>query len=281
MKNEYNFPPDEYVRAGEEYSEAEETQSFAGNKEAEETSLSAGEYPAGNPRTKRVAGKKGRDGIKNIGNIVKCFFAVTVTVAVAVIAVSASADVNAEFLSLSVTDTALSYAVNYEGDRNAELVVYNDFTRRKVALKNGENEGEVSGLKSDMKYTVAIVYQSGLGEKSVIEQMVRTDKYAARKTELYAVEHECKCNVDGYFHFRLDFIDENARWTQFAAFLEDEYGNVSYCIFNEDVHAEQVIDVALKAGLLGKSATFTVTCKTAEPVAGADTLVLYSATVLI
>lgn len=283
MKNEYNSAPYEYKGAGKEYSEAEEMRTFAGNTEAEELFPSVSEYPEGNPSAKKGEKKKRQNDAKKMRKVVKGFFAVAVVASVAVVAVSASADISAEFVSLSVTESSVSYAVNFQGDREAELIVYNDFTRRRVALENGENAGEFTGLKSDMKYTVAVVYRGSFGEKTVTEQSVRTDKYPAPApvTEIYSVEHECTCNIDGYFHFTLHFIDENAYWTEFEASLEDAYGNVSYCLFNEDVHAEQVIDVALQAGLLGNSATFTVACKTSAPDAESDTLVLYSATVVI
>lgn len=259
MKNEFNITSGGNENVGREYLEAEEVKTFSGNAAAKETSVSCGEYSES--ASAKIAKKQNQN---SISNIFKGFFAVVVTLVVAVVAVSMSVDVSAQFVSLSVTDTSILYNVNFEGDKDAQLVVCNDFTRREVALEEGENEGEITGLKPNMKYTVAVVCKSGFVEKTVVEQSVRTDKYAASAlvSEFYSIEHICTCNVDGCFHFTLGFIDENGWWSDFSASLTDAYGNVSYCVFTDDVHAEQSIDVALKAGLLGNSATFTLSFRT-------------------
>lgn len=202
-----------------------------------------------------------------LGDALKAFC----VAAVAVVTVSASTlfvkDVTAEIISLSATDTSISYTVNVGGDDALELVVKNDFTHRVEELTNGENTGEVGGLKPNMQYTVAVVYQSAAGERTVAEDVVRTEKYAVAEplSAFYSIKHGCTCNVDGYFHFTLDFTDENGYWTDFAASLKDGYGNTSDCVFTDDLHAEQSIDVALKAGLKGTRAQFTLSFKTDGP----------------
>lgn len=286
-KNEFNSPPREYKSGGKEYTFAEEIKSFSATASSEEMPSGGSEYPSGGTAAKRERDedKKDRHSSENAArtasNVVNGFVAVAAVAVVGVVSVSASADISAEFVSLEATESAISYTVEVEGDTDTELVVYNDFTRRTVTLSNGENVGEVTGLVSDMKYTVAVVYDGTFGEKTVIETSIRTDKYAAPVTELYSVEHVCTCNVDGYFHFTLDFSDENGYWSEFAASLTDGYGNVSYCEFTGDAYEEQVIDVALSAGLLGNSAEFTVTCRTSDPEAESEELVLYTTTVTI
>lgn len=275
MKDEYNS---EFYKKISEYGDnalpqetksfcgnpdAQETKSFCGNADAQEFSYGAGKASGAKASEKKSASK--------IAGIVKGFLAVSAVTAVfAVAAVSYSGNVNAEFLSLAATDEAVSYTVNVEGDKQSELVLYNDFTRREVTLSSGENTGEISGLKPNMKYTVAVVYQSAVGEMTVVKDSVRTEEKRAAAAPVpvsafYSVSHECTCNVDGYFHFTLDFIDENGYWSDFKATLEDAYGTVSTCNFTEDLHGEQSIDVVLEARLSGNTARFTLSFKMDSP----------------
>ncbi len=252
---------------------AEEVNSFAGNAAGEEFGSES-----------KTAAKKacGKNVAGTVSNIVKSFFAVAVVAAVTVTSAVTTNNVSAEFVSLAATDAAVSYTVNVKGDTDAELVVFNDFTRREVALENGENTGEVSGLKPNMKYTVAVVYQSAVGERTVIQDSVYTEKYAVAEplSAFYSISHECTCNIDGYFHFTVDFTDENGYWSDFTASLEDEYGNTSYCAFTDDIREEQSIDVVIKAGLKGNTATFLFSFKTDSPehVPDTDLLTYYEQT---
>lgn len=287
MKNEFNRTASEWKASAREFSTAEEIKSFAGNADVRETGSTA-EYPAGSPAAPKHDGgdenrrqEQARNISKSVGNAASGLASVATVAVVAVVAVTgASVNVSAEIVSLTVTDTVLCCTVNLDSDTDASLVVYNDFTRREETLENGENVVEVTGLKADVQYTVAVVYAGSFGETTLIEESVRTDKYPPLVTVLYSVESECTCNVDGYFHFTLDFIDENGYWTDFEAWLEDAYGNRSYCEFTQNLLEEQSIDV-IWAGLRGNSAAFTVACTSSDPDAEEETLVLYSATVLI
>ena len=78
----------------------------------------------------------------------------------------------------------------------------------------------------------------------------------------------------------MDFDDPNGYFSDFSATLEDATGNVSVCVFKADLHAEQRIDVTLRAKLLGKTATFTLTYRTADPSAPEE-IVVYSVEVKI
>lgn len=103
----------------------------------------------------------------------------------------------ASITSLSATDTQIVYSVEVEeGAHGLMLVAYNDFTRREVALTEGVNEGTFEGLKPQMRYTVA-VEASGLGGTLAEERVTTLSAEEAPVTALYAVSHECTCNVDG------------------------------------------------------------------------------------
>lgn len=164
------------------------------------------------------------------------------------------------------------------GDLSA--VVYNDFTRRSFPLTEGENSFTAADLTPGMRYTVAVVMPSALGDITLDERAVST-KELPPVTSFLGIEHECTCDVDGYFHFTMSFQDENGWWSRFRATLTDAYGNVSECVFSDDLQGDQRIDVAVRAGLLGRTATFTVSCETSDPSAPQKELVLYTAEVKI
>lgn len=183
----------------------------------------------------------------------------------------------ASITSLSATDTQIAYSVEVEeGAQGLMLVAYNDFTRREVALTEGVNEGTFEGLKPQMRYTVA-VEASGLGGTLAEERVTTLSAEEAPVTALYAVSHECTCNVDGCFHFTMDFVDGRGIWSDFSATLTDKNGTVSECVFSEDLAQEQSIDV-IGAPLVGREAQFVITCLDA---AQGVRVTLYSATVKI
>ncbi len=82
-------------------------------------------------------------------------------------------------------------------------------------------------------------------------------------TVLRAVEHECRCAVDGTSHFRLDFIDENGYWSDFRATLTDAFGNLSECDFSDAPTEEHTLAVN-DAGMRGNTAVLRIVCTTTE-----------------
>lgn len=81
--------------------------------------------------------------------------------------------VNAEFVSLSSTDTAIFYEIYLDGvseQSDISIVVYNDFTRRTEKIEGLTAQGEVIGLKPNMSYTIAVMS----GNNTVIKKTIRT-----------------------------------------------------------------------------------------------------------
>ena len=63
--------------------------------------------------------------------------------------------------------------------------------------------------------------------------------------EIYGVSMECKCAIDGYFHFQIDYDDPMDALTDFEAYIIGDNGTVrSDCVFTEDYHEEQKIYVS-------------------------------------
>lgn len=221
--------------------------------------------------------QRGKGGGKGAG-ILSAFF--TSIVAVAVIGVSAgvpAAGAKAEFLEVWATDTSIGYQIAVEeSPKPLKIVAYNDFTRREFDLETGENVGFFLDLQPDMRYIVAIQGNFGFGAQTLSETEVKTDKLRPPLvTEWRGITHECTCNIDGYFRFTMDFIDENGIWSDFEATLTDEYGNAAACRFTADVHGEQQIDV-IGNKLIGSAATFVVGC-----IANGEKTELYRAQVKI
>lgn len=129
-----------------------------------------------------------------------------------------------------------------------------------------------------MSYSLKVVGKSGVISLDMAQKSVTTDTVAP-VTKLYSVESECTCNVDGYFHFTMHFMDENGWWSDFEATLTDRYGTVSECVFTEDVHGEQRIEVG--SDFKGNTATLVITCLSTENAPEGERITLYKTEVKI
>jgi len=58
------------------------------------------------------------------------------------------------------------------------------------------------------------------------------------------VDMQCHCNEDGCYHFKINYEDIMCSLSDFEAYIEDEYGNISSCVFTGNYHDEQKIYVA-------------------------------------
>ena len=64
--------------------------------------------------------------------------------------------ISAEFVYLSSTDTTVSYEVALSEVGDISVVLYNDFTKRVVKVEDVTASGEITGLKPNMGYTIAV-----------------------------------------------------------------------------------------------------------------------------
>ncbi len=243
--NGFNRDPAEYGGGGQEYSSAEESRSFAGNPEANESNAS----PA-------RAKKRRNQALTSLAG-----FAVAATVAVAGVTAFSSLPATAE-LSATAMHTSVAYEVTAEGE-GLDVVLFNDFVRFTQPLEAGANSGVFGELLPNVEYTVAVVGETSFGEKTVASTKVRTTKTPDPVTEWRGVDYQCLCGYDGYFHFTMDFTDENGYFTDFEASVTDSFGTVSRCVFTEDLHAEQFIDICNEVSLY-KQGVFRLTCRSTE-----------------
>ena len=178
-----------------------------------------------------------------------------------------TADVNLNINSIQVLDTSLSYDIDASCNEPLVLSVYNDFYNFSISLENGSNVGEVEGLTENMNYTFVITYKGLISDAVAYQNVIKT-LAPIRVTEFYEVAWECRCAVDGYLYFLMSFDDDFGYWSSFTASLTDDFGNVSYCDFTDDLHKDQKIPIVNYDGngseLLGTHAVLEISCVSTE-----------------
>ena len=99
-----------------------------------------------------------------------------------------------------------------------------------------ENEENV-----DIKYTVDLKGMVGLDIiRSFDSYEVHINKKVAK---FYYVEGHCHCGVDGYYYFTMNYEDYQGIFSDFKAWIEDDFGNKAYCTFSDNLYEEQKIYV--------------------------------------
>lgn len=213
--------------------------------------------------------KKKKDNSSLITKISSSFMVAAVaTVAVAVPAMSTdSKDLEVQFQETYVTDTSVSYNlyINDPSLADLDLILRNDFTTRRVDIQSEEISGTFENLVPKMEYIMQIVMPGSFGSEKVIASMnVKTlSEEDYRTARFNAVDAECRCNVDGYFHFTMDFVDNLNVFKNFKAYIEDEEGNQIYCELTQNLHEEQKILIDFKI-LKGNRATLYILCDRTE-----------------
>lgn len=265
---EYNTG-EEYGRTEEKSDGEREFNATESNEEGKESQTPSEQQDA--PVKKKVGGKM---------RIMSFFAAVGAVAVVGVGQLFPTA--KAEIVDVYATDSVIEWCVNVEkADGPVKIVAYNDFTEREITLRAGENKGTFENLQEGMPYKLAVKTAGSFGEKTIAETAVSTRLYDSLVTEIKSVSSICTCNVDGYFHFIIDFIDEKGILYDFEATLTDADGKQSACKFGSDIHKPQRISVT-KANLTGDSATFLLKCKKkTEGETGYETVILFDGEVKI
>lgn len=186
----------------------------------------------------------------------------TVAVVTALPAVMAPS-IEVHFEALLATDTVIEYIISLdplpeENDLAIVVATPNGNVVQRDPVENDVVMGTVEGLLPGIRYEVIVMDgDAELASRSVVMA-------AALVTQLTSVEHECKCAVDGTFHFQIFFTDQNGYWSEFKATLTDAYGTESRCDFSDAPAEEHTLDVN-GVGMRGNRATLVITCMTTEP----------------
>lgn len=206
--------------------------------------------------------KKSSKADSSLMSRISAFFITIVAAVTIVVPATTSSKLTIKFSDAIVTDTTISYEVLIDGDTDLDLyvLVSNDFTKRKMPITGNLTEQTVENLKPNMKYKISVMSDGTLSDSVLAEMEVKTlsiEDY--RLSRFNGCKTECRCHIDGYFYFTMDFVDNIGSFTDFEATLTDTNNNVSNCEFNYDLHAEQKISVK-EAGLTGNSGTLLITC---------------------
>ena len=105
----------------------------------------------------------------------------------------------------------------------------------KIEAKLAEGDNVRIQYRLDLKGIVGLNV-----ERAFDSYVFRIDKF---KSSIESVETWCQCNIDGCYHFKIDFNDPLGKFTNFEAWIEDEKGNIARCEFTDNLHDEQKIFV--------------------------------------
>lgn len=190
--------------------------------------------------------------------------AATTAAAVTILPAVTGPSVDVRFEYLNATNSVLEYVLSFDAlpeDSELRIVVEtpNGYVIREQPVDGEIVSGTIEDLLPGYRYEVAVKEGSSTLASRAVTMAV------AKRTELSGVEYECRCALDGMFHFRLlGFLDENGYWSDFYASLEDAYGNSSSCDFSDAPSEEHTLAVN-DAGMRGNRATLRITCRTTEP----------------
>ena len=183
-------------------------------------------------------------------------------------------NLNASFSDVQYTDGAITYEVAVEDakeDNKLNLYFYDgDELVETYELIDEDGDGLIAGaialdtadietrLAADgsvsIPYRLTLKGEVGLAvERAFDSYLVKIDKMVS---EFDGLEGECRCSVDGCYHFRMNFEDDGGLFSDFAAEIRDSYGNAAQCVFTENLLEEQTIFVG---NMRGTNATLVVT----------------------
>lgn len=132
--------------------------------------------------------------------------------------------------------------VDEDGDGLIEgsIEVDRDYIERQLERKDNVN----------VKYVLDLRGVVGLEVERLFDRwVVRIDKYTSKFED---VTGYCNCGVDGYYYFTMNFEDDGGLFTDFEAYIEDDFGNKAKCEFTDNLHDEQKIFVLDLQGSHGK-----------------------------
>lgn len=175
--------------------------------------------------TETTTPKPSQDKKQNTAMLAKVL-ATTMVVASGTVGVAAAAPkVDVRFEMLNATESGVQYSVFVEDlDKPLVLVLQNDFTNREVVLQEGINEGEFTGLASNMQYVLTVYYTEGL-RMELAQEKVQTLKYIEFvQSSFERLEYTPAESAQGKFAFTPYYSNPNGEWTEIRATLTDEYG---------------------------------------------------------
>lgn len=160
-----------------------------------------------------------------------------------------------------MTDKETLSAYFYDGDDLVEV----------IPLTDEDGDGHISGTialdsaaieqKLGQSDNATITYRLTLKGMVGLNVERTFDSYVLKIDEIHSkfeqVSGYCRCAVDGYYHFTMDFEDDKGIFTDFSAYIIDSFNNRVDCKFTDNLHEEQKIYIGNT--LKGSSATLYIT----------------------
>lgn len=215
-------------------------------------------------------------GSRNRKKKTKLFQALTTTtttliVGGALIGVTNLVNVNmdASFMSLTFEDSLIKYELNVKDVKDDnELIIYlYDESENEIAVHQvtedikddvilGAIEIDIESISSSLENNEVITYYAELKGDVGLDIERSFDRYRLEISSLTSVfnlvTHRCNCSEDGYYYFKMDFVDDYGLFTDFNAYIIDAGGNEFKCELSDNLHEEQRIYVRTARGGKGK-----------------------------
>ena len=139
--------------------------------------------------------------------------------------------------------------VDEDGDGNiAGSFILNEEELSQIEQVTSANENASILYRIDLKGVVGLNV-----ERAFDSYVVKINKMIS---VFESVDTECRCGVDGNFYFTMNYTDNGGQFSDFVAYIEDNFGNRSECVFAIDneggYHNEQKIYVLGLSGSTGK-----------------------------
>ena len=168
---------------------------------------------------------------------------------------------SANFNNVEFVDSSLVLSVDVKemtSENTLTAYIYEESKQiHSVSLVDEDNDGKIEytlkldkehladvlggGGEHEIKYRVDLKGVVGLNvERSFDSYVVRVNRVCSTFNSLYG---KCHCKEDGRYHFNIDYEDDFGLIEFKSARIEDNFGNVSYCTFTNNLHEEQTIYV--------------------------------------
>ena len=178
----------------------------------------------------------------------------------------------ADFEKVKYVDGEIQYLINVKELTSKEnLTIYQSRDTKKldpivyknIDMKEGVIEGVIpvdqdyiqrqlaSSDNVSIKYVLELRGLVGLDVERLFDRwVVRIDKFTS---EFKDITGYCNCGVDGYYYFTMNFTDDGGLFSNFEAYIIDDFyetaseqekeKHIAYCTLSENLHDEQRIFV--------------------------------------
>ena len=172
------------------------------------------------------------------------------------------------FIEYGASEGMVYYNIEIGEADNLSIRLYNDKYTYENEAFSGENFGEFYEIEDGETYMLAVCGDPVYGNDVISEVEVYLPKRFSEEVEdiltpidEIEVVYECMCNIDGCFHFKIEYVDTMYRYYDFRVRFIGEEGDEIEFYLNYPYNSEQKIDVS-EINLTGDKSKvrFVITC---------------------